>query len=57
MMCNVPDLCAGMCTLSYTLSGGAGGGDFTIDDQLCLSVLTDQNKLCIFMNSVFVGGC
>lgn len=26
MMCNVPDLCAGMCTLSYTLSGGAGGG-------------------------------
>lgn len=28
MMCNVPDLCAGMCTLSYTLSGGAGGGGF-----------------------------
>lgn len=56
MMCNVPDLFAGMCTLSYTLSGGAGG-DFTIDDHLCLSVLTDQNKLCIFMTSVFVGGC
>lgn len=47
MMCNVPDLCAGMCTLSYTLSGGAGG-DFTIDDHLCLSVLTDQNK-CVYL--------
>lgn len=49
-------ICVPVCALCRT-HYLEGRGDFTIDDHLCLSVLTDQNKLCIFMTSVFVGGC
>lgn len=57
-MCNVPDLCVGMCTLLYTnyLKGWGGGGAFTIDDHLCVLALTDLlEKKGVFYDFCYCG--